>query len=556
MKPYKVNKEVPFKGIELREDGVYEVDGNEETKISKYIAIKDLISNIDTKDIKLNIEYMNPLGSLEEIVVSRAESSNPNSLMKYSSKGLDINQFNATKVVKNLINLESEAKHKMVHTQLGFSCYQDSIIYKHYNCIGVNSTYEGVYNIKPKGTIDAWLEMYQSEVKGNKYLEFICMVSLSALINGYIGEDLGLDSMITHIYANSSSGKTTSLKLAISIYGSPNLNSNSLFTNYNSTNNALIKQMTGMNGVTLALDEISMSRTRDFTNLIYTMSSGIDKARLDKESELKKKETWRLSIISNGEKSLVESSSKNAGIHVRVLEVGNKNWTSSAENSQQIMECINKNYGHLGFDMAELTIYIGKDKIIKAYNKNVNRAKDVLVKEGIVDTFTDRRAKYFGVIITTVVIFNQYLKKNEKEDFKIDIKGIMSVLVDIEKESILKRNFDKSAIDFINQYIESNIHKFQDKESGSTNRETLGTLIDKNGYVELQMLPNQFEKMLKEGGFQEKNVVLKELKEKELLSCDSDRYTRKRNNILGTAQLYIVVKIPKSNESDNLESDF
>ena len=139
--------------------------------------------------------------------------------------------------------------------------------------------------------------------------------------------------------------------------------------------------------------------------MIYKISNGVDKGRLNKNSEQMKREPWLTTIMSNGEKSLVGSANKNAGIHVRVLEIENVIWTKSLENSEKINSIILENYGHLGFEFAEYVVNLGKDKIKKEYYNTISELKVVFDEKGITDSFTDRRINKLGVIVLTMKLF-------------------------------------------------------------------------------------------------------------------------------------------------------
>ncbi|MGL5751057.1 MAG: hypothetical protein ACRCXT_11055 [Paraclostridium sp.] len=122
---------------------------------------------------------------------------------------------------------------------------------------------------------------------------------------------------------------------------------------------------------------------------------------------------------------------------------------------------------------------------------------------------------------------------------------MMNVLLDVEKESIKSRNFDKTVMEHIVQYITFNKNKFERKGKEMPKGEVLGKLANKNGYVELAMTEVKFEEMIKEGGYEDKNVVLKELRSKGILSCDKDRYTRMRQNDDGILTKFVVLRLPK-----------
>ncbi len=299
----------------------------------------------------------------------------------------------------------------------------------------------------------------------------------------------------------------------------------------------MLNKLGGIRGVPFALDELSMSSSNNFTKLIYAMANGTDKDRLNKNSEPKEKETWLTTILSNGEKSLVDNSNKNAGIHVRVIEATNFSWTKNAENSEKINQTILKNYGHIGFDFAEYIMKICKDSIKERFEEVKDEIYQKIEKKILVDSMTKRRCNNYAILITTAYYYQEMMS------IKLDIDGIINMLIDIEQSSISKRNFSKSSIDYIKQYISKFKRKFETKDNVPI--DILGKLIPKKECIEVQMNKISFEEMIKQGGYEDKNIVLKELKQNGYLNCESDRFTRSRKNSLGYTEDVYVIKLPK-----------
>lgn len=520
----------------LNNNGIHFNNNGEMVKIADPMSIKSIQQNIDEGTYKAIIKYKSFSG-IKEITMPREDYLNKNNLIKYQSKGLDITHENIALLTQYFNEKEREAEIKNIHTKLGFYNYEGKIIYKLYECIGISSKYEGIYDVKPIGSKDEYIDMLNQEVIGNTALEFIVLVALSAVLLGYIGEDLGLDSIIFHLVGNSTTGKSTALKLAISLFGYPDVKRNGLFGTYNGTNNALIKKLTGLKGVPFALDEISMSYTQNFTNFIYGLSNGTDKDRLNKDSELKDRETWLTTILSNGEKSLISSSNKNAGVQIRVIEASNIVWTKDAKNSERINRVILQNYGHIGFEFAKYIMNIDKAELIKGFEISKDEIYKLLDEKLISDNMTIRRCNKFGIIIQVAYLFQDMM------GVRLDIDGIKNMIVNIEKDSISNRNFRESAIDYIKQYVSKYKYKFDGGSSSST--ESLGKIIQKETYVEVQMNKISFEQMIKQGGYEDKNIVLRELKDAGYLNCEKDRYTRCRKNSLGYKEEFFVIILDK-----------
>ncbi len=233
-----VKVEIPFKEVTLEDDGVYLQDENSGIiKVSEPIWIESCERNIDNNEMTATIVCKN-LGKENKVISKRDEYLDPRILLSYQKVGFDVNIFNKNIIVKHLINEEKIIKIDQVHSQLGFGEHEGNIIYKAHNSIGTESTYRGNFYIKPRGDKQVWLTMLESEVLGNSNLELICSISLTSLLIGFIGEEYLLETIIVHLVGNSTTGKSTALRLAISFFGCVDVGNNSLFSTYNTTPNA------------------------------------------------------------------------------------------------------------------------------------------------------------------------------------------------------------------------------------------------------------------------------------------------------------------------------
>ena len=412
--------------FEVDENGVWEIlENGQSSKVGEYMILKSIRKNTDTGKYKAVIRYK-AFSEIKEIEVDRETYLNKNKIVDLINLGLDVMHSNASKAAEFFRECEKTIeKVTNVHSKIGFSKNNDQVCYKLYRCIGIDSQYIGNYEMEPKGTKEAYEKMLVEEVYGKCELEFIIIVALSAIILGYIGEDLGFDSIIIHLAGNSSTGKSTCLKLAISLFAKPDAKKQSLYNTYNATNNALLNKLGGIKGVPFALDELSMSSSNNFTKFIYAMANGADKDRLNKFSELKEKETWLTTILSNGEKSLVDNSNKNAGIHVRVIEATNFSWTKDAENSEKINQTILKNYGHIGFEFAEYIMQIDKNDIGERVEKVKDEIYQKIEEKILVDSMTKRRCNNYAVLLTTAYYYQEMM------GIKLDIDGIINMLIEI-----------------------------------------------------------------------------------------------------------------------------
>lgn len=246
-------------------------------------------------------------------------------------------------------------------------------------------------------------------------------------------------------------------------------------------------------------------------------------------------------ILSNGEKSITRSSNNNAGLQVRVIEAENFTWTKSPEHAEAINHVILNNYGHLAIEFAQYLLDKNRNEVIRNYKQEKINLYDELRKRNVYDDMSMRRCSKFAIIIQTAFIIEELL------DIELDIEGMVDMIVSIERESIKYRNFHKVVMDFIKQYVDRYRNKFDGKLK-SNSQEILGKITDKEDYTELQMEQLSFELMIKEGGYEDRKIVLKELKKAGFLDCEKDRLTRSRKNSVGVNTKYIVIKLPKDKE--------
>lgn len=86
---------------------------------------------------------------------------------------------------------------------------------------------------------------------------------------------LGLEGGGFHFYAASSKGKTTALRAAASVYGSPN----KCVLSWDATGTAIELQQDAHNDLIMCLDEVGTANPRDLANTLYRITNGMAKGR-------------------------------------------------------------------------------------------------------------------------------------------------------------------------------------------------------------------------------------------------------------------------------------
>lgn len=161
--------------------------------------------------------------------------------------------------------------------------------------------------LSSRGDLAGWKEHVGQKCRGNPLM----VLATSLAFSGPLLAPLGLAGGGLHFRGASSSGKTTLLKLAASVWGD-----HQLITQWRATSNGLEAIAATVNDMLLPLDEIAEIQACDLNNAIYMLANGTGKARMTKDATLSPQSRWKLALISSGEIS-VEEKLKEAGLNAK-----------------------------------------------------------------------------------------------------------------------------------------------------------------------------------------------------------------------------------------------
>lgn len=169
------------------------------------------------------------------------------------------------------------------------------------------------------GTLEEWQEHVSRYATGNSRLLFAISVAFAAPMMHLAGFRT---STGFHIRGSSSSGKSTAMEAAVSVYGKPE----HYMKTWRNTANALEGTALAHNDGLLALDELSQINPKDLDAVAYMLGNGQKKGRATVTGNSKPVSTWRLLYLSNGEESLAGMLAKagiktNAGQEMRFIDI-------------------------------------------------------------------------------------------------------------------------------------------------------------------------------------------------------------------------------------------
>ena len=162
------------------------------------------------------------------------------------------------------------------------------------------------------GTLEEWQQHVAALASGNLKMEFC----LCAAFAGPLLHVAGVKNSGFHIVGPSSTGKTTHLHLANSVWDSYD----SMGT-WKSTDNGKESEAAFRNDTLICLDEINEANAKTIGSVVYMLGNGQGKTRSKKDGGLREQKKFRLVFFSSGEVSLESIITSAGGQHQAGMDV-------------------------------------------------------------------------------------------------------------------------------------------------------------------------------------------------------------------------------------------
>jgi len=204
------------------------------------------------------------------------------------------------------------------------------------------------------GTLAGWQAGIAAMAVGNPML----VLGLCSAFAGPVLARCGQESGGIHFIGDSSTGKTTIVDGATSVWGGSGLK-----RSWRATSNGLEGASVLSNDALLALDEISECDPRQVGEVVYMLGNGVGKQRANRTGMARGVARWRCSVLSTGELSIATTMTEGghrikAGQSVRLLDVpaqrthGAWDKLHQHSNGTEFADAIKRtavtNYGHAG----------------------------------------------------------------------------------------------------------------------------------------------------------------------------------------------------------------
>lgn len=284
------------------------------------IMLSGRLVNLDSGEVRLEVSFRRGT-EWRTVVIEKVILASAAKIIDLARLGIAVDSENAKTLVKYFTDLEAmnydrlPERHSVARvgwTASGkFVPYADSVEFD--GAPGFRAVFDSFH---PNGDRDTWFKAASKARNESTIARIVLAASLaSALVS-----PLHALPFFVHVWGRSGNGKTMLLKLAASVWASPN-SSEGYLRNFNSTIVGLETAAGFFNSAPLCVDELQVVKNRrDFDDIIYMLAEGQGRSRGSKDGSFQQIKSWQNTIITTGEMPITSDFS-GAGAISRIIEI-------------------------------------------------------------------------------------------------------------------------------------------------------------------------------------------------------------------------------------------
>ncbi|KDE95708.1 hypothetical protein CM54_01380 [Staphylococcus sp. TE8] len=451
-KPFK--QEVIPKGYEIEHHqygvALFQViPSKKDGEPDKRVFITNTIPHITERfeDIESNKVYFNMFfydnKAPVNLGVSAEEIADSRQLLKLVNHKVDVTSTTATRLV-NYINASKRYNPPLnvrVATRLGhvkdhfIYPYQEQTKNSDIKLFNNDKGFQKLINsFKAKGTIEDYSKKVFVKIKDLPMV----MVMLYASLGSVLLYEFDIKPFIVELAGSTSTGKTFTLNLVASVWGTTDLT-----TTWSSTRNSIEAMAAFLNSFPIFKDDTRNTSPGFVSRAVYNYSSGESKGRSNKNLTVDEKKEWKNILLSTGEASITNMEDDKAGVSARVITLEEQPYPDKFDFISLDRE-FRENYGTLGIEFIK-QFHSKKEE----YKNSFESYLRYFNKKGINEVM-ERIGKCFALLQHTGEILNDI------DGFEHDYYKIINQAY----ENMLKNNKTidkpKQALEGLLEYLDAN----------------------------------------------------------------------------------------------------
>lgn len=385
-----------------------------------------------------------------------------------------------------------------------------------------------VESTKPKGRLSRWENLVESLIEYplaivGVYVSFASVLASKLEANTFIFEWAGITT----------SGKSTALRLAASVWGNPASETGGIFQSWNTTVVGVEQKVNALNHLPIFLDDTKQNKnSHDISNLAYMLAQGQGRARgRTKNGEVGMHEItkWKNIALSTGEQKITQFS-RDGGAAGRALIITDSIF---GPNNEEVVDKINRDVKRYhGLAGKEFVKFIMENRdSLEDWQDELYDLEDAYAKSETNDVMK-RLSKNMALIEFTAKYVHQCFGWDW--DYKQIVSTAWKTIKDNNEEADRPRQAYEAVID--------NIHRFESRFISSKNGEVPSNCYGEwfiTGEVDgvpqkenvVRIYTTVMKEILKQEGFVEFETIMSQMKSRKFLANTAKgknyvRYTR------------------------------
>ena len=420
----------------------------------------------------------------------------------------------------------------------------------------LNSEYQGCKfeEIGEYGNLKTYEDMIAKHVLTNDNLKLAYALGFTSPITALLSDDCTVNSIIINFSGESSKGKSTTLGLMASIWGSGNIGKGNIIKTFNATTGGILKCLEDNYGFPVYFDDTQTKERDDHSaenwrQFIYALTTG--SSRLTVPSQFTPTAKWRTTLVLCSENSLFDQTTSDSGLKGRLLDFSEVNWTSSAESAEEITSVVKNNYGFYGPKFVTGLASKGIDAIKTLYNDYLKELRESL--KGKVNTVT-RTTQAGAILLATVKLVKEILNLHLGEEF------IKSYLIDLYSKNEIKEDSTRSAYEEVIQFVNANERHFLMPNNPDRNTPMAGEIYgkycinDEDGQRVIAIISTIVDKYVF-NKYPDKMRIKRKLRELGLIYCDKNKLNKKvpiSNYSIQNPRCFVIRETAKYPDDDEI----
>ena len=380
-------------------------------------------------------------------------------------------------------------------------------------------------------------DLLNNYVFNNYNLSLAYTLGFSGVLIDRISSLRDLGVVLVGLSGQSTSGKTTAIKLATSIWANNNDVQSRIIMRSDTSQIGFNAQFAGFYGIPIIFDDVDQNSSINISDTLNRLSRGTQRVVCNQNGEAQYNRLGFGGIcIFVSECSLLEKTRKETGLYNRFIDLQDVVWTTDSKSAETIKNITSQNYGFKGKKYIEFFQTKTEEELLKIYDESYEFIDSIM---SVRDKFTDRAIKKYAAIIATAKLLNECFNIN------LNIKEMSKIL--IINENINKEDRDKATLtyNYIKEYFLLNLSNFNlisknksNPSNHSMSKPTVGYAVYTNNILHLYISTKQTDTLLRKAGYNQLSNYKKEWKAREYTRCEKDRYDAATTKLIPTRHFH------------------